>query len=234
MLAGYLERYAARGPQLMKRWLFNLVAAVSLLLSLTAAAGWAMSYARPLDWHLLGIAHSADLTRVDLDRRTVVSMTPVNGSNVPRYGYWDALWTRSQSGRLSLVAQAADYGGNLRAVYASPPSLTVDLPGPARPRVVAFGRTPDSRPWARRLGFAWDADAQQAADDRDRVGGPVSVRARMIMLPYWSIVLLGLPLPLLWLRLNRRSHRRRESPERRPEGGRAVPGGRITTRSSGR
>jgi hypothetical protein len=28
MLAGYLERYAAWGRQLMKRWLFNLVAAV--------------------------------------------------------------------------------------------------------------------------------------------------------------------------------------------------------------
>ena len=198
----------------MKRWLFNLVAAVSLLLSLTAAAGWAMSYARPLDWHLLGIAHSADLTRVDLDRPTVVSMTPADGSNVPRHGYWDALWARSQSGRLSLVAQAADYGGSLSAVYASPPSLTVELLGPARTRVVALGRMPDSRPWARRLGFAWDADAQQAADDRDGVGGPVSVRARMIMLPYWPIVLLGLPLPLLWLRVNLRSRRWRESPER--------------------
>ena len=219
----------------MKRWLFNLVAAVSLLLSLTAAAGWAMSYARPLDWHLLGTAHSADLARVNLDRRAVVSMTPVNGPDAPRYGYWDALWARSQSGRLTLVAQAVDYdGGDLRGVYASPPSLTVELSGPARTRVMAFGRMPDSRPWARRLGFAWDADAQQAADDRDGVGGPVSVRARMITLPYWSIVLLGLPLPLLWLRVNRRSRRWSESPERCPEGGRAVPRVRVTTRPSGR
>ena len=191
----------------MKRWLFNLVAAVSLLLSLTAAAAWVMSYARPLDWHLLGIAHSADLTRVNLDRRTVVLMMPVNGPHVPRYGYWDALWTRSQSGRLSLVAQAADYGGNLRAVYASPPSLTVDLSGPARARVVAFSRVPDSRPWARRLGFAWDVDAQQAAGERGGVSEPVSVRVRMIMSPYWPIVLLGLPLPLLWLRVNRSRRR---------------------------
>ena len=208
MLAGYLERYAAWGPQLMKRWLFNLVAAVSLLLSLTAAAGWAMSYARPLDWHLLGIAHSADLTRVNLDRPTVVFMMPVNGADASRYGYWDALWMRSQSGSLSLVAQAADYGGNLRGVYASPPSLTVELSGPARTRVVAFGRMPESRPWARWLGFAWDADAQQAVDEGDGSGGaPVSVRARMVMLPYWFIVLLSLPLPLLWLRINRRSRR---------------------------
>ena len=223
----------------MRRWLFNLAAALSLVLSLAAAAAWAMSYARPLDWRLLGIAHSADLTRVHLDRRTVVSMMPVDGSGVPRYGYWDALWARSQSGGLSLVAQAADYGGNLRAVHASPSSLVIDLPGPARARAVASGRMPDSRPWARRLGFAWHADAQQAVDDGDGVGGGgahASVRTRMIMLPYWSIVLLGLPLPWLWLRVDRRSRRSarrglcpgcghdvRDSPERCPECGRAVP-----------
>ncbi|HEY0157121.1 MAG TPA: hypothetical protein VGF28_07500 [Thermoanaerobaculia bacterium] len=56
----------------MKRWPFNLAAAFSLLLSLTIAAAWATSYAQPRDWHLLGLAHSAGLTRVDLDRRGVV------------------------------------------------------------------------------------------------------------------------------------------------------------------
>src|SRR5688500_15528086 len=97
----------------VKRRLVTLAGVASLLLSLAAAAAWAMSYARPLDWHLLGIAHSADLSRVDLDRRTVVVMTPVSGSNVPRYGYWDAWWARSQSGRLTLLAQNIDYdGGN--------------------------------------------------------------------------------------------------------------------------
>jgi hypothetical protein len=192
----------------MKRWLFNLAAALSLLLSLTAAAAWAMSYARPLDWHLLGIAHSADLTRVNLDRRTAVFMMPVDASDAPPHGFWDAAWVRSQSGRLTLVAQAVDYDGKVRGVHAAPPSLIVDLPGPTRARAVAFGRVPDSRPWARRLGFAWDADAHQAVADRDGVRAPVSVKARLIMSPYWSIVLLGLPLPLLWLRLDRRSRRR--------------------------
>jgi hypothetical protein len=191
----------------MKRWLFNLAAALSLLLSLAAAAAWATSYARPGGWHLLGIAHSADLRRVDFDRRGVVRMLPVPSPSAPRYGFWDGLWALSESGRLTLVAQTVDYDGRLRGVHASPPSLTVDLPGPARARAVAFGRVPDSRPWARRLGFAWDADAQEAVDDRGGVRGPVSVRVRTIMFPYWSIVLVGLPLPLLWLRVNRRSRR---------------------------
>ncbi|HYC93395.1 MAG TPA: hypothetical protein VEO54_29580 [Thermoanaerobaculia bacterium] len=191
----------------MRRWLFNLAAALSLLLSLAAAAAWAMSYARPHDWHLLGIAHSADLRRVHLDRHTGVVMMPVTSFNAPPHGYWDALWALSQSGRLTLVAQTIDYDGSLRGVYASPPSLIVELSGPARARAVAFGRVPDSRPWARRLGFAWDADAQQAVDDRGGARGPVVVRARMIMSPYWAIVLVGLPLPLLWLRVNRRAGR---------------------------
>lgn len=192
----------------MKRWLFNLVGAVSLLLLLTAASAWAMSYARPLDWHLLGIAHSADLTRVDLNQRTGVLMMPVNGANVPRYGYWDAWWALSQSGRLTLLAQVVDYDGTLRRIYASPPSLIVDLPGQARPQAVVFGRMPDSGPWATRLGFALRSDAQ-LVDDGDEVDGPVSARAWMLTLPYWFIVLLGLPMPLLWLRVTRR---RRDTP----------------------
>ena len=70
----------------MKQWLFNLLAVVSLLLSLTAAAAWAMSYTQTPDWHLLGMAHSADLRRVDLNQRTGIVMMPVAGSNLARSG----------------------------------------------------------------------------------------------------------------------------------------------------
>ena len=182
---------------------FNLAAALSLLLSLTAGVAWTGSYARPLDWHLLGIAHSADLRRVNLDRRSVVSMMPVQRPGAPHYGYWDAGWALSRSGRLTLLAQTADYEGNLRALYAAPPSLIAELSGPGRARAVAFGRMPDARTWWNRLGFAWAVDGQSAADDRGAAGGRVSVRARMITVPYWSIVLVGLLFPLLWLRSKR-------------------------------
>jgi hypothetical protein len=187
----------------MKRRLFNLAAALSLLLSLAAAAAWAMTSARPPGWRLIGVAHSADLTRVNRGRRTVLFTTTANWSKAPHHGFWDAWWALSQSGRLTLLAQVIDYDGTLRRVFASPPSLIVDLPGQALSQAVVFGRMPDSGPSASRLGFALHSDAQ-LVDDGDGVGAPVSARARMVTLPYWFIVMLGLPVPLLWLRVARR------------------------------
>ena len=192
----------------MKRWLFNIAAALALLLSLAAAASWAMSYARPSGWRLIATAHSADLTRVNSGRRTVLFTTTSNWSKAPHYGFWDAWWVLSQSGRLTVLAHNIDYDGTLRRVHASPPSLIVDLPGETRRQAVVFGRMPDSGPSANRLGFALHADAQ-IVDDGDGVGAPVSARARMVTLPYWFIVLLGLPMPLLWLQV---TLRRRDTP----------------------
>ena len=198
----------------MKRWLFNLVAALSLLLSVAATAAWAMSYARPPGWRLIGTAHSADLTPVNSGQRTALFTTTPNWSKAPHYGFWDAWWALSQAGRLTLLAQVVDYDGTLRQVYASPPSLIVDLPGPTRPQAVVFGRMPDSGPWASRLGFALHSDAQPV----DGVGGPVSVRAWMVTLPYWFLVMLGLPMPLLRLRVTRRRRHASERPARRETG----------------
>jgi hypothetical protein len=185
---------------LMKRRLFNLAAALSLLLLLAAGAAWAMSCARPSGWRLIGTAHSADLTRVNRGRRTVLFTTAANWSKAPHYGFWDAWWALNHSGRLTLLAQVVDYEGTLRRVYASPPSLIVDLPGEARSRAVVFDRMPTSGPWASRLGFALHSDEQLV----DGVDGPVSARAWVVALPYWFLVLVGLPMPLLWMRVNQR------------------------------
>jgi hypothetical protein len=187
----------------MKRWLFNLAAAFSLLLSLAATAAWAMSYAQSSGWRLIGIAHSADLTPVNRGPSTALFTTATNASDAAAHGFWDAVWALSESGRLTLLAQAIDYEGTLRRVHALPPSLIVDLPAQARAQAVVFGRVPDAGPWARRLGFAWHSDAQ-VVDDEDGVGGPVSARARIVTLPYWFIVLFGLPLPLLRMQVARR------------------------------
>ena len=189
----------------MKRWLFNLAAALSLLLSIAAAAAWAMSHARPSGWRLIGTAHSADLTRVSRGRRSALFTTLADWSKSPHHGFWDAWWARSQSGRLTLLAQVIDYEGTLRRVDASPPSLTIDLPGQARLQAVVFGDMSDPVPRASWPGFAWHSDAAMV----DGVSGPVSARAWMATSPWWFIVLLGVPTPLLWLRVTRR---RRDTP----------------------
>ena len=201
----------------MKRWFFNLVVALSLLLSISAAAAWALSYAQPPRWRLVGVAHSADLTRLESEAGTVLFTTAAHRSNAPRPGFWDAGWALSRSGRLTLLTQVIDHEGTLHRIYASPPSLIVDVPGGARPPTVVFGRMPHSGPRATWLGFALHSDAQ-SGDDGDGVGAPISARAWMVTLPYWFLVMLGLPMPLLRLRATSRRRHASERPARRETG----------------
>lgn len=187
----------------VKRRLFELAAAISLLLSIAAAAAWAASYAPSPGWRLLGTAHSADLTPVSRGRGSALFVTTPHWSKAEHHGFWDAWWARSESGRLTLLAQVVDYDGTLHRVQASPPSLVVEVPGERRLRAVVFGRMPVSGPADTRLGFALHSDVQPA-DVGDTAGAPVSARAWMVTLPYWLIVLFGLPMPLLWMRSARR------------------------------
>ena len=109
----------------MKRWLFNIAAAFSLLLCLAATAAWVVSYAGPPRWRLIATAHSPDLTRVNAQPGRLHFTTTANWSKAPNYGFWDAWWASSQSGKLTLLAQVIDYEGTLRQVFAAPPSLIV-------------------------------------------------------------------------------------------------------------
>ena len=183
----------------MKRRLFNVAAVLSLLWSLAAVAAWAMSHWRPAGWRLIATAHSGDLTRVSGGRDTLLFTTTRDWKeSLP--GFWDAWWALSERGRLNLLAQVLDYQGTLRQVRASPPSLIVDLPGQARAQVVVFGPATGSVPGSSRLGFAAHSDAQTVEGSN----GPISARAWVVTLPYWFIALLGLPVPMLWMRARRR------------------------------
>lgn len=184
----------------MKRRLYSLTVAFSLLLSLAATLAWAVSHARPSGWHLIATAHSADLTRVDAGGRSALFTTTANWSTTPNHGFWDAWWARSRSGRLSLLAQVIDYEGTLLRVYASPPSLVVDVPGQPRPQALTLDRMREAGPGETWLGFARQSDAGAV----DGASGPVGARAWMVTVPYWIVVLLGLPMPLRWLRAFRR------------------------------
>jgi hypothetical protein len=187
----------------MKRFLFNLAAALSLLLSIAAAVALATSYARPLDWRLIATAHSVDLVRMDDGRRTLLFTPAASQPKAPNHGFWDTWWMLSQSGRLTLLAQVIDYEGTLRRVYASPPSLTVEVPDAARPKVVVGERMADFVTRTNWLGFALRSDAEPV----DALGaGGLSARVWMVTLPYWFLLLLGLPMPLLWLRGRGRRH----------------------------
>jgi hypothetical protein len=180
----------------MKRLLFNLACALSLLLGIVSAAAWAASYSEAPAWRLIATAHSGDLTRLNGEPRAALFTTTPNWSTSPNHGFWDAWWRLSRSGKLTLLAQVIDYEGTLRQVESSPPTLTVDLPDSSSSQAAVFARETNAGNSANLLGFSFRSDAQMA--------GQVSLRAWMVTWPYWFIILLAVPLPVLWLRAARR------------------------------
>lgn len=186
-------------PRRLRRRLLGIAVALSVLLSLFAAAAWVTSYTSPPAWRLLATAHSADLTRVASDSRTAVFATTPNWSKSPNHGFWDAWWVLSDRGELALLAQVIDYDGTLYRVHSAPPSLTIE-PQAGMRTVTVFGGVEASARSRRWLGFSLRSDEQSS----DSSAPLVTVRAWILTVPWWFLVLPGLPLPLIRLREIRR------------------------------
>ena len=148
-------------------------------------------------------------------------------------GPQQAHFLESVDGRVVFIRQGFD------EPLAAP--VTADLSQPRR-----YALRENDRPWKmsagaplhsphrlgkRRLGFGTGSQSSVTTGD----AGTITYRLQEVMFPHWLPVLLGLPLPLLWLWSKRRSRRwRREgrclgcgydlraSPDRCPECGRVV------------
>ncbi len=197
----------------MRRIVFALLGGASLLLTLAAGAAWAASYARPLPWHEVARHHKAGwdvalFEPTDDTFDTFGMLDHGNPQGIERGGSWRITWISSTSGRLGITRRVVEYPTGSRDL---PPvevmnvrHTSYEMFGP----VGNLGAQPPGR--LERWGFHY-VDERGIAWVRGRDGtGPVPlvIGVQIFTLPYWPLVLAGLPLPALWLWRNRRSVRR--------------------------
>jgi hypothetical protein len=158
-------------------------------------------------------------------------LSAASGSPAPRRRA-AGIFIDSARGRLVLIRQGFD--------EPLPPSFSADLSKPRRYVLLRDGQQrlssgtvalySEARAGSGRFGFAKGEIADYGMQN---VPVPSTHRQQEWMFPHWLPVLLGLPLPLLWLALNRRSRRwrgqgrcpacgydLRATPDRCPECGR--------------
>ena len=216
----------------MRRAAFAILAGLSLLLSLAAAAGWVQSHFRPgfvtlwLDGDdatagtaapevlAAAFAESRDGRLVLLSQWVSVTWLP---GDVPK-PHVDARLPRS--GRVIARIAANDTGrATGRAAFSEYQFLSVARPTWRESNAVVR--------WLRSINFGYDhanpgpirvayhdpgglgmVDIVRVDGSRNPVGPPLDFLSyRQLILPYWFLVLLGLPVSLLWARANRRSRR---------------------------
>ena len=222
----------------MRRLALSIFAAGSLLLSLGAGAGWILSYARPLQWRELHRSHEANWDVVpdgpDDWGHGILHHEPK--AWIEKAGHWRVAWFSSQAGQLGLhrsyleVREDAGWLPPVRVgiIHHTPHESFGPLPSrftteiPTLPNRLGFR-------YRHEAGVAWFRGRPLPV----RTEVPLVVGAQQLILPYWALVLAGLPAPLWWMWRNRRAVRYarqgrcagcgydlRASPERCPECGR--------------
>jgi hypothetical protein len=235
----------------MKRTAYHIVCAFSLFLALVAAAGWLLSYLRPSTHLLKGDMHRTVVFGRTLESTPGGTVSRSQDRSAPK-SYWRSWYFVNRAGRVYLFHQDVNLGlagavtvqapnvlrvleshvqfeNQARPLVESQQPVRVVLPDPAQ--VPQRARDRRARNILVEVGFARDAVAWQA-----KVAGGTSGSITVTMLPHWLFMLIGLPLPLLWLKRYLRQrywaglgrclncgYDLRESPERCPECGTPIP-----------
>ena len=202
----------------MKRWLFNLLALLSLLVVLAAAVARESSHSWPMEtWRPLNVDHGDWELIVGYDESGQGQPAGMRASAVApedTVGRWRALWLLHSEGRLQFGWQRIEVPMRGVLFVHDPAGVLIHDEEPSSSETwYSVQRTPATRAMVLGLGyehFDWPTARAQPSNNPDAV--PVLAvrgKATVISLPYWILIVFGLPLPALWLRARLREVRER-------------------------